>query len=280
MATTAGTTRAACLSALSRGFARSTPAIELDTKGYVAEAEQNLIEGVRLTDFEADLRQGDGNELEGKFRAAHSSSALAVNTFAPFKSDIAALRLPGGDNFTDLSFERKCPHGLMGRRPPNLDVVAVGGGAVVAIESKCLEPLTPHAAKFASAYEAEIRDARRSSAWFREMLRLVEEPRTYRWLDAAQLVKHAFGIAYTFAEQPATLLYLFWEPSNAGTHPIFAEHRAEVARFTASVGDRPAFVAMSYPELWRSWETTLSPEWLHDHIGRLRLRYDVAAEPR
>ncbi|MGH6618390.1 MAG: PGN_0703 family putative restriction endonuclease, partial [Alphaproteobacteria bacterium] len=84
----------------------------LDEKGYVSEACQNLIEGVRLVDFEADLRQGDGNELEGKFRAAHSSSALAVNTFARFKSDRAALRLPAGDGFTCLRFERKCPHGL------------------------------------------------------------------------------------------------------------------------------------------------------------------------
>lgn len=71
----------------------------LDEKGYVSEVGQNLIEGVHLVDFEADLRQGDGNELEEKFRAAHSSSALAVNTFAPFKSDPVALRLPGGGAF-------------------------------------------------------------------------------------------------------------------------------------------------------------------------------------
>jgi hypothetical protein len=167
----------------------------LDEKGYVSEAGQNLIEGVRLVNFEADLRQGDGNEMEGKFRAAHSSSALAVNTFAPFKSDPAALRLPRGGGFASLRFERKCPHGLVGRRSPNLDVVVEGPSGVVAVESKCLESLTSHAAKFALAYDAEIRDGRRGTAWFQEMLRLVEEPRTYRWLDAAQLVKHAFGVA-------------------------------------------------------------------------------------
>src|ERR1019366_6709554 len=147
----------ACRSALTVGLFRSTPGTEVDEKGYVAHASQNLVEGVRLADFEADLRQGDGNEMEGKFRAAHSSSALAVNTFAPFKANPAALRLPGGSGFTELSFERKCPHGLLGRRPPNLDVVASGTNGVVAIESKCLEPLTPHKAEFAPAYEADSR---------------------------------------------------------------------------------------------------------------------------
>src|ERR1035437_8816156 len=82
----------ACRSALTVGLFRSTPGTEVDEKGYVAHASQNLVEGVRLADFEADLRQGDGNEMEGKFRAAHSSSALAVNTFAPFRTRPDKLR--------------------------------------------------------------------------------------------------------------------------------------------------------------------------------------------
>jgi hypothetical protein len=149
---------------------------------------------------------------------------------------------------------------------------------VVAIESKCLEPLSPHVAKFAPAYEAGIMEARRETSWFREMLRLSEEPRAYRWLDAAQLVKHAFGIAYTFPDRPATLLYLFWEPSNPEAYPEFGEHREEVARFAVAVsGDGPEFVAMSYPELWRSWDFDTQLEWLPAHIDRLRARYAVAA---
>lgn len=278
MAPSARTPLVACRSALIQGFVKSSPEAVLDEKGYVSEASQNLIEGVRLVDFEADLRQGDGNEMEGKFRAAHSSSALAVNTFAPFKSDPAALRLPAGGGFGSLSFERKCPHGLAGRRSPNLDVVAEGPTGVVAVESKCLEPLTPHVANFAPAYDAEIRDGRRETAWFQEMLRLVEEPRAYRWLDAAQLVKHAFGVAHTFADRRMTLLYLFWEPSNPEAYPIFAEHRAEVTRFAASIGGGgPEFVAMSYPELWSSWGACPQPEWLRTHVGRLKARYGVAA---
>ncbi|MBZ5703472.1 MAG: hypothetical protein LAN84_16685 [Acidobacteriia bacterium] len=269
----------ACRSALIGSFLKSALQPGLDEKGYVSEAGQNLIEGVRLDDFESDLRQGDGNELEGKFRAAHSSSALAVNTFAPFKANATALRFPGIGGFASVHFERKCPHGLVGRRSPNLDVLADGPNGVVAVESKCLEILTPHKAKFAPAYEDEIKDERRRTAWFREMTRLVEKPHTYRWLDAAQLVKHAFGLAYgEFVNRRVTLLYLYWEPSNPEAYPTFAEHRAEVTRFAASIiGGGPEFVAMSYPELWRWWEAHPEPEWLPTHVGRLRARYGVAA---
>ena len=269
----------ACRSALIDGFHRSAPKVVLDAKGYVSEASQNVIEGVHFEDFEGDLRQGDGNELEGKFRAAHSSSALAINTFASFKANPAELSLPGGSGFTDLHFERKCPHGLVGRRSPNLDVVADGPNGVVAIESKCLEPLTPHKAEFAPAYDAEIGYQRRQSAWFREMQRLVENPHSYHWLDAAQLVKHAFGLAYTFPKQPVTLLYLFWEPSNPDEYPYFAEHRAEVTRFAASITgtDEPKFVSISYPELWKLWDSHEEPTWLSVHVGHLRKRYAVAA---
>jgi hypothetical protein len=278
MRTSSTNARAASRAALRNGLLGSAPGIAMDDRGYAAEAIQNLIEGVRSADFEADLQQGDGHELKGKFRAAHSSSALAVNTFAPFRSRLAALTLAGGGGFTNLCFERKCPHGLLGRRPPNLDVVVESPSGIVAIESKCLEHLGSHTAKFAPAYHAEITDRRRDMPWFREMLRLTAAPRSYRWLDAAQLIKHAFGLAHTFVDRPVTLLYLFWEPSNPEAHATFAEHRVEVARFAASIrGSGPDFIAMSYPELWRTWRVECSATWLRAHIDRLDRRYGVAA---
>src|SRR5258708_1960987 len=124
---------AACYSALRHGLLRSAPQTVLDKNGYVSEISQNMIEGVQLNDFEAEVGQGDGNELGWKFRAAHSSTALAVNTFAPFKrseTNKAALRLPGGSDFVHFQFERKCSAGIEGRRPPNLDFVAEGSTSV------------------------------------------------------------------------------------------------------------------------------------------------------
>jgi len=271
-------TLGACYVALRRGFLRSAPQTEVDEKGYVGEATENLIDGVYLSEFEADVRQGDGNELGNKFLAVHSSSALAVNTFAPFKAHPAALGLVADTGFISLHFERKCPHGLREGNPPNLDVFVDGPKALIAVESKCTEHLRSHKAKFRPAYDAEIRDARRKTAWFKEMQRLRENPCAYRWLDAAQLVKHAFGLAYTFPNRPVTLLYLFWEPSNPDKFPIFAEHRAEISQFAESVsGAGPDFVSMSYPELWASWAKHFEPDWLPAHLGRLRTRYGVAA---
>ena len=270
--------RRGCRNALVEAFRKSAPGVLLNPKGYVSTVNENLIEGVSLQDFEADLRQGNGNELKEKFRAVYSSSALVVNTFAPFKANPNALRLLGRDGFAPLIFERKCPHGIPGRRPPNLDVLTEDLAGIVAIESKCLEHLSPHVAEFAPAYESEIKDERCQSAWFREMQRLRKLPRTYRWLDVAQLIKHAFGLAYTFPNRPVTLLYLYWEPSNADMFPMFDEHRREIARFAEAIaGDGPKFVSMSYPELWQGWQAVTEPEWLKIHVSRLRTRYAVAA---
>ncbi|MDP6688524.1 MAG: hypothetical protein QF384_03405 [Alphaproteobacteria bacterium] len=245
--------------------------------GYVSKPAENTLPGVKLQQFASDLEQGDGNELEGKFLAAHSSSALAVNCFAPFKDAIADLSLLDANSFEEIQFERKCPTGLRGGRAPNLDVVAEAKAHVVAIESKCTEYLSTKPAKFSPAYAEQIRDERRESAWFREMLDLDAGVVSYRFLDTAQLVKHAFGVARCFKGKSATLLYLYWEPANAADLPEFGGHGEEIARLGERVdGAFPRFEALSYPELWMSWETSRCPPWLRDHLLALRARYLVA----
>lgn len=269
-------TRIRAVQALSEAFVHQHPDTSLDPKGYVADFRDTLLPQVTLKDFEADLSSGDGNELQTKFRAAHSSSGLAVNCFAPFRSRIADLAMPMAAGFDDLRFERKCPTGLRGGRAPNLDVVLSGPGGVVGIESKLTEHLSAHRAEFSPAYEEQIRDARRDQGYFREMLRLRDRPDHYTWLDAAQLIKHAFGLARTFPDRPVTLLYLFWEPANPDAGPEFVAHREEIDEFRARVaGSSPAFEAMSYPELWRSWQETEPADWLVRHLRNLHARYGV-----
>lgn len=260
--------------ALRHAFVTSSPSIVLDPRGYAGSFQQNLLPGVLADDFEADLKRGDGNELDGKFRAAHSSSALAVNCFGPFRRRIGDLSLLGMRAFETIAFERKCHTGIRGGRHPNLDAVAEGP-EVVAIESKLTEYLGPHPAKFTDAYREQIRDGRRDGAWFAEMLRLTEAPDSYQLVDAAQLIKHAFGLANCFRDRPVALLYLFWEPANAADHPIFTAHRREIAEFADRVAAAtPGFAAMSYPELWASWEAD-APAWLAEHLAHLRGRYAV-----
>ena len=83
------------------------------------------------------------------------------------------------------------------------------------------------------------------------------EPRKYRWLDAAQLIKHALGISYTFPGRPAVLFYVCWEPPDKELFSGFAEHRAEIDHFAGAIrgGGEPEFTSMSYPELWNLWDT-------------------------
>jgi hypothetical protein len=110
------------------------------------------------------------------------------------------------------------------------------------------------------------------------MEQLVRDRQAFCWLDAAQLVKHAFGLAYTFPNRATALLYLFWEPPNSNAYPIFAAHRAEVTRFAASIrGASLQFIAMSYAELWALWDAQPQFDWIPAHVSRLRARYAVEA---
>jgi hypothetical protein len=268
--------RSRALIALRAAFARQRPDILIDDKGYAPDFRDTLLPLVATEDFQSDLQAGDGNELLTKFRAAHSSSGLAVNCFAPFRTQIVDLELLNTGPFQSLQFERKCPTGLRGGRAPNLDVVISGQEDVVGVESKLTEYLTKHRAAFSPAYVEQIRDWRREQGYFREMLRLIDAPDSYVWLDAAQLIKHSFGLARTFREHPVTLLYLYWEPANPDASPEFRAHRQEIAAFAERVaGSTPGFRAMSYPELWRAWDDAEPAEWLARHLKTLRARYEV-----
>ena len=170
--------------ALREAFRRAHPTVVVNGAGYVDSVADNLVPSVRLEDFEGDVRRGAGAELKRKFCAVHSSTALAVNVFGPFRRRITDLVLPGFGRFSHLEFERRCPTGLRGT-PPHLDVLLQGSQDVVGIESKLTEPLAKHRASFEPAYRENIRDERRESAWFAEMLRLERELEPYYWLDVA-----------------------------------------------------------------------------------------------
>lgn len=262
--------------ALGRALVNARPGVSLTSAGYVEHWLDNIALDCDPTWFKADLDQGAGRELEGKFRAAHSSSALAVNTFARFKTTPRDLAIAGFSGFDTFRFEAKCP-AIPGREPPHLDLVLEDSLKVVGVESKCIEHLSKHTADFAPAYDALIRDARRDSAWFRLMHVLIKDPKRYRYLNVAQLVKHAFGLALCYAGKKSALVYLYWEPRNVEEIPVLLEHRRELVRFMGDVaGGSPAFVAISYRDLWGMWEEVRSPAWLPDHVAALRARYDIA----
>jgi hypothetical protein len=189
--------------------------------------------------------------------------------FAPWLTASRSLPFNGSEFIGETHLEVKSPSGLRGT-PPTLDCV-VDGAHVLAIESKCTETFEPHRAEFAAAY-AELMSKAHAS-WTAEYQRLIEDPRRYRYLDAAQLVKHYLGLRHQFTDRYVTLAYLYWEPANAEHVPACVVHAAEVREFAKRVDDAHiTFVGMSYRALWDEWAQLGYGE----HVVALRRRYDVA----
>jgi hypothetical protein len=262
--------------ALGDALHRIRPGAALDTKGYVIQLGDNLLPGIARTDIEAAFGAGAGQELEGKMRAPWSSSALAVNSFARWQRDPGSLLLAGVTGYTEaLAFEAKCPNGVS-TIPPHLDVLLERGEAIVGVESKCTEYLSPKASKVAAAYLALAArgDERAASGWFAALAHVP----SFRFLDAYQLVKHYLGLARSYPGRPLLLVYIYWEPANARALPLFDEHRAEVERFGQLVAGDPGcrFEALSYGEHWRELDALrMKAAWVDRHLAQLRLRYEV-----
>ena len=247
---------------------------DLDAKGYTRLPQENLLPGVRMEQFEDDLKQGDGNELRVKFCAVHSSAALAVNCFAPFKDSPAKLSLLGRRGATSLRFERQLKI-IPERNPANLDVWIERPGETIAVESKMLEYLKPKNAEFAEAYGQLAPPVSEASWWA-----LYDDAKrgAAQHLDRAQLIKHYFGLRKFQSERQTsnvklTLLYLFWEPLNWNEFEECRRHRAEVEAFSGAVSPSAiSFVWTTYGNLWDEWAADPS---LAAHVQNLKARYEV-----
>jgi len=246
----------------------------LDIDGYVSKPEYNLISGIKMKDFQEDFEGGSGNELYKKFRAAHSSSALAVNAFARWRREPSSLNIVGDTNFSTLRFEEKCSTGL-GGTPPNLDLLLTNDDSIIGIESKFTEYLKPKKPHFSDSYQRNKLPQAEDQWW-----NLLEKTKdgNPQYLDTAQLIKHYLGLCCLnnkegFANHKITLLYLFWEPENWKNYEIFKNHRKEIETFANQVkGSSVKFVAKSYPELWKEWRAQKD---ILVHVENLRNRYSL-----
>lgn len=260
-----------------RLFADSSP--QAAWPGYPAYTqfpESVLVSGLDLRAFRADLERGQGGELvpvngkPPKFHAAHSSSALAVNTFGIFRRSAKGLELVGEQAFSSLEFEYPCPTGA-GRGVANLDVLVRSRNCVVGVESKLCEFLRPKHAQFSPKYDYVVQSlADRSwTAFFQDLKR---KPNAFLHVDAAQLVKHYLGLRNTFRKQKTALIYLFWEPTNATRYDAYRVHAAEAAAVSERLaGSSTPVVSMRYSEIWAS----MAPSHPH-HVAHLQRRYSFA----
>lgn len=233
--------------------------------------------------IKANLSQGSGNELQsGKFNSTGSSSALGVNAFGVFyEPNFMTWPTIESEKFTNPTFEKKLSNGLHGTNP-NLDVFFENDNTALAIECKFLETLSEKKPKFSDQY-LNIKDGRRDSKWFRLMLDLVNEKVTFRYLDAAQLIKHYFGLAHEYdgRDLDLELGYVFWEPIGNGnvSGPVidlYAEHRKECERFAEIVtGDEVMFSFYSYFELIEYWRGNGVGDELMEYFAGFEKKYKI-----
>jgi hypothetical protein len=159
-----------------------------------------------------------------------------------------------------VEVERQMRFSWRGGRHPWLDAAVETSRHLVGIESKRFEPFRD--TKCVSLSEAYDRPVwgEGMKAWCQMRDDLRSGAIRFRFLDAAQLVKHAFGIvteARRLSKKPV-LLYLFAEPAKRGLVPISAEdllaHRREIAAFAGAVsGSAVRFASNSYGEWLARW---------------------------
>lgn len=251
----------------------------VDDKGYLPTVEANLYRPLSES-AQQDFAHGSGAELvdtptrPAKMRALHSSSALAVNVFDHWQERDTGplLRALGIDGrLVALRFEAQYPTGL-GGTPPNLDVaLTLTDDRVVAIESKFSEWLTPKPRSrkpFSRSYfpPGEGVWARRGLPRCQALAVALDAGADhYQLLDAAQLLKHALGLA-THLAAGFELLYLYFDQPGQESD----WHRAEVVDFAGRVDPALQFHALSYQDVFRALErTAVEPAYLE----YLRARY-------
>ena len=242
-----------------------------DQKGYLAKPEMNLLSGVNPEMIKDDYLKGSGNEWKKKFRAIHSSSALAANTFGRLKTNPQLLTFADCKGFYTPKLEAKCPTGL-GGTPPNLDVLLKSTDTVIGIESKLLEPLTPTTPKFSASYSKEKLPLC-EDVWWSLLENVCQLPASH--LDAVQLIKHYLGLRKNYSDHNNVLLvYLFWKPLNADNFDEYFRLAEELETFRRAVQQSKTirFMSLDYLQLWDAWEKDKN---MAQHAKLLKDRYCV-----
>jgi hypothetical protein len=259
--------------ALLAGAEKVSPGVHYERR-YAPAWKDNLMAGLPLIEIERDLGSGAGRELDGKLCAAHSSAALAVNSFGPWRTEPGSLTIGGMSGFRSIRFEATCPI-WASRTPPHLDLLAEGD-VIVAVESKCTEWMKPKPALFSDSYEKlrPIDEDSNWAPWFEQMQRVRGHS---QFFDAAQVIKHAFGLLSCYGTRDVRLVYVYWEPWNAGDWPECRQHREEADATAAKImRSTVQLIPMSYRELWDEWESQNSAP----HLQYIKSRYDLEVSRR
>jgi hypothetical protein len=248
---------------------RNDCAVEpLQANGRIRRVSDLLIDGVEPDGLPDALDRA-------RLRQPHSATALAINSFQPWRAAADRLTLDRWVGFDAIQLVVRCPTGLRGT-PPHLDVLALRDRAAVAVTVRCTEYLGRRRSTVAPSYDRLLAQTPGLDPWLRALDRIRATPDQYEHVDFGALVKHALALGRTFPDRPTTLLYLYWEPLDADRYAAFGTHRRELHALSEALRDaRVAFAARSLHALWSEWEAMASPSWSARHVARLRARYDV-----
>lgn len=235
-----------------------------------------FLPGVPKDLVERSLAAAGGNELSsGKINSPESSAALAVNTFGWFIERPELLpRFPGIPDeewpARTVQVEYCARFPWSGGKHPWLDACLETNGYLIGVESKRFEPFRDNkTVSFSAAYSRPVWGAGMDPY---ERLRdvLAADLKKFEHLDAAQLVKHAFGLVTDARRKRKTpaLIYIFAEPEVLKGKKISQSakerHRLEIATFAEAVtGAAVTFHAVSYREWFATWPS--HPDAISEH---------------
>jgi len=273
--------------AKSRGIELVGSKGEQGARVYTPTLEDNLFLPMSSSTLEQ-FMQGDGSELgtsdtPGKMQALHSSSALGVNVFEYWKQNgdtpmiAVACGLVRSDSKApkEIVFEEKYPISEERSFSPNIDVaIHNGDGSAV----KCLAIECKFTEAYSSYGHSGLKDfylEKCSELWsdIPELKTLAEtitpDDNRFKYLHAAQLIKHILGLKRQFDKRDFRLLYLWYDALGEPG----ASHRREIDEFSRIAKDDGIwFRSITYQELIVRMKNTLSSE--HDvYVQYLASRY-------
>lgn len=213
------------------------------------------------------LQLAGGNEIEsGKLASPQSSASLAINTFGRFCLEPEKLpALPRLQHLdwpaqkVEIEYSARFP--WSGGRHPWLDALVQTQDFHIGIECKRFEP-------YRDKKTVSLSDAYWREVWGTKMqpfLDVRDELQNgdlkYNFLDATQLLKHAFGLRTDFSKRHVgkpILAYVYIETIHDSpvrvTSKAIEAHKAEIADFARRVeGAEVGFISFSYEEWLQSF---------------------------
>jgi hypothetical protein len=248
--------------ALNRGLDLVGSQIERGRKLYCQRLEENLFQPLHPA-TRAEIESGDGKELGEsvgipKMHALHSSSALGVNLFDPWrtKEDLAPLTNACGLSRAStplhgiLQFAAKLPIDSRFPHAPNLDIVIHPESRsyqAFGIECKFSEPWSSWEHGGLAARYFALTDLWESLPNTLNLARRISpDDSEFQHLHAAQLIKHLLGLTRAFGPGGFRLFYGWYDVCGEEG----ARHRLELSQFTEVLrADNVAFHTLSWQEL-------------------------------